>query len=82
MSEIFKKVKNITADFLKINPGEIVRESNFIDDLAADSIDTIELFMVLEEEYEIKIPDEDARELTTVDNVVTYIENKISSGRS
>jgi len=79
MSEILGKVKDVTADFLRINPDEIVKESNFIDDLGADSIDIIELFMILEEECGIEISDEDAWELISVENVVTYIENRIGN---
>jgi len=79
MSEILGKVKDVTADFLRINPDEIVKESNFIDDLGADSIDIIELFMILEEECGIEISDEDALELFSVENAVTYIENRIGN---
>lgn len=81
MSKIFEKIRNVTADHLRISPDEITEESNFSNDLGADSVDIIELFMVLEEECKIEIPDKDIQELITVSKAVAYIEDKISSSK-
>lgn len=69
-----EKIIQIIAETLKLQESEIKSESNFIDDLGADSLDTVELVMVLEQEFEIDIPDEDAEELITVSDVIKYVE--------
>ena len=72
--EIMVKVKKIIAEQLGVDEGEINNESHFIDDLGADSLDTVELVMALEEEFGIEIPDEDAEKIQTVGDVQKYIE--------
>ena len=73
-----EKVKDIISEQLGVKKEEIKPESSFIDDLGADSLDTVEVVMALEEEFGIEIPDEDAEKITTVGEAVKYIENKIS----
>ena len=72
--EVMGKVKKIIAEQLGVDEGEITNESHFIDDLGADSLDTVELVMALEEEFGIEIPDEDAEKIQTVGHVQKYIE--------
>lgn len=69
-----EKVKKIIIDQLGANPDQITPEASFIDDLGADSLDTVELVMALEEEFDIEIPDEDAEKITTVGQAIEYIE--------
>ena len=66
-------VKKIIADQLGVNETEIKNDSSFVDDLGADSLDTVELVMALEEEFETEIPDEEAEKITTVQQAVDYI---------
>ena len=68
------KVKEVIIDKLGVEEGKIAPEASFVDDLGADSLDTVELIMQLEEEFGIEIPDEDAEKMTTVKSVVDYIE--------
>ena len=68
------KVKEVVIDKLGVEEDKIVSEASFVDDLGADSLDTVELIMQLEEEFGIEIPDEDAEKMTTVKSVVDYIE--------
>ena len=70
----FDKVKEVIIDKLGIEDSKIETESSFVDDLGADSLDTVELIMQLEEEFGIEIPDEDAEKITTVQAAVDYIE--------
>jgi acyl carrier protein len=72
--EIMGKVKKIISEQLGVDEGEVSNESHFIDDLGADSLDTVELVMALEEEFGIEIPDEDAEKIQTVGDVQKYIE--------
>ncbi len=72
------KVKDIISEQLGVKKEEIKEESSFIDDLGADSLDTVEVVMALEEEFGIEIPDEDAEKITTVGEAVKYIEDKIN----
>lgn len=72
------KVKAIIVEQLGVKPEEITPTASFIDDLGADSLDTVELVMALEEEFSIEIPDEDAEKLTTVGMAIKYIEEKAS----
>ncbi|RMF09026.1 MAG: acyl carrier protein [Candidatus Neomarinimicrobiota bacterium] len=72
----FEKVKEVIIDKLGVEEGKIVPEASFVDDLGADSLDTVELIMELEEEFGIEIPDEDAEKITTVGAAVDYIESK------
>jgi acyl carrier protein len=73
MENVEQRVKKIIAEQLGVNEGEIKNESSFVDDLGADSLDTVELVMALEEEFETEIPDEDAEKITTVQQAVDYI---------
>jgi acyl carrier protein len=72
--EIFEKIREIAAEQLGIDESDITPDSSFVDDLGADSLDIVELIMALEDEFGMSIPDEDAEKLTTVQNVVDYIE--------
>ena len=69
-----EKIIKIIAEGLSVKEDTIKSESHFINDLGADSLDTVELVMVLEEEFDIQIPEEDAEELLTVGDVIKYIE--------
>jgi len=70
------KFKEIIVDRLGADPNEITPEASFIDDLGADSLDTVELVMAFEEEFDIEIPDEDAEKLTTVGAALEYLKQK------
>ncbi len=78
MSEktIEEKVKDIIVEQLGVNPEQVTREASFIEDLGADSLDTVELVMAFEEEFSIEVPDEDAEKLQKVGDVIDYIEGK------
>jgi len=71
---IEEKVRNIIVEQLGVDAGEVKSESHFVDDLGADSLDTVELVMALEEEFGIEIPDEDAEKITRVKDAIEYIE--------
>lgn len=71
----FDKVKEVIIDKLGVEEDKIVNDASFVDDLGADSLDTVELIMQLEEEFGIEIPDEDAETITTVQAAVDYIES-------
>ncbi len=73
MSDIEQRVKKIVADQLGVAEAEIKTESSFVDDLGADSLDTVELVMALEEEFGTEIPDEDAEKITTVQQAIDYV---------
>ena len=73
-----EKVKEIIVDQLGVNEKQVKPEASFIDDLGADSLDTVELVMALEEEFDIEIPDEDAEKITSVQNAVDYIKGQTS----
>lgn len=73
---IDEKVKEIISEQLGVKKEEIKEESSFIDDLGADSLDTVEVVMALEEEFGIEIPDEDAEKITKVGEAIKYIEEK------
>ena len=70
----FDKVKEVVIDKLGVEDDKIVSKASFVDDLGADSLDTVELIMQLEEEFGIEIPDEDAESITTVQAAVDYID--------
>ncbi|MFA6078336.1 MAG: acyl carrier protein [Candidatus Omnitrophota bacterium] len=70
------KIKQIIADQLGVKKEEVIENAKFVDDLGADSLDTVELVMALEEEFGIEIPDEDAEKLATVGDALRYIEEK------
>ena len=73
LENIEQRVKKIIAEQLGVNEAEIKIESSFVDDLGADSLDTVELVMALEEEFETEIPDEDAEKITTVQQAIDYV---------
>ncbi len=73
MSDIVERVKKIVVDQLGVKNEEVTTESSFVDDLGADSLDTVELVMALEEEFECEIPDEEAEKITTVQQAIDYI---------
>jgi len=71
--ELLKKIKSIASDKLSISEDQVTEEASFIDDLGADSLDTVELVMALEDEFSMDIPDEQAEKLTTVGKAMDYI---------
>ena len=73
MSSIEERVKKIVCEQLGVKEEEVTTESSFVNDLGADSLDTVELVMALEEEFETEIPDEEAEKITTVKEAVDYI---------
>lgn len=73
MDNIVERVKKIVAEQLGVNEADIKNESSFVDDLGADSLDTVELVMALEEEFECEIPDDDAEKITNVQQAIDYI---------
>ena len=70
------KVKSIIVEQLGVDEEEVTPDASFVDDLGADSLDTVELVMAFEEEFSVEVPDEDAEKLQTVGDVVKYIEDK------
>ena len=73
MSSVEERVKKIVAEQLGVKSEEVANDASFVDDLGADSLDTVELVMALEEEFETEIPDEDAEKITTVQQAIDYI---------
>ena len=73
MENIEQRVKKIVAEQLGVNEADVKNESSFVNDLGADSLDTVELVMALEEEFETEIPDEEAEKITTVQHAIDYI---------
>jgi len=71
---VVDRVQKIIAESLKVDEDKVTSDASFMDDLGADSLDTVELVMALEEEFDIEIPDEDAENITTVGEAVEYIE--------
>ena len=78
MSNIEDRVKKIVAERLGVKEEEVKAEASFVDDLGADSLDTVELVMALEEEFETEIPDEEAEKITTVQLAIDYINTNLS----
>ena len=76
MSDIEARVKKIIAEQLGVEESQVTNEKSFVADLGADSLDTVELVMALEEKYEVEIPSEELAELTTVGAVMEYLKNK------
>lgn len=74
MSDVAEKVKAIVVEHLGVEADKVVMNASFIDDLGADSLDTVELVMAFEEEFGIEIPDDAAEKITTVQDAVTFIE--------
>jgi acyl carrier protein len=79
MSTTEEQVKNIVAEQLGVKEEEVKNESSFVDDLGADSLDTVELVMALEEEFDTEIPDEEAEKITTVQQAIDYINAQTSA---
>ena len=75
MSDITDRVKKIVVEHLNVDESKVSDEASFIDDLGADSLDTVELVMAFEEEFEIEIPDEEAEKIATVEDAVSYIDS-------
>ena len=79
MENIEQRVKKIVAEQLGVNETEIKNESSFVNDLGADSLDTVELVMALEEEFETEIPDEEAEKITTVQQAINYVQSQVKA---
>tara|TARA_B100000941_G_scaffold290439_1_gene272447 strand:- start:2341 stop:2583 length:243 start_codon:yes stop_codon:yes gene_type:complete len=79
MSQNFEKIKEIIIDKLGVDENKISEDAKFIDDLGADSLDTVELIMQFEEEFNIEISDEDAETITTVGKATSYIEKQLEN---
>jgi len=79
MSSIEEQVKSIVAEQLGVKEDEVTNDASFVDDLGADSLDTVELVMALEEEFETEIPDEEAEKITTVQQAIDFIKARRSS---
>ena len=73
---MLEKIKSIVADQWGVDEDQVTEDASFIDDLGADSLDTVELIMAFEEEFDVEIPDEDAQKIKTVKDVIEYIESK------
>ena len=73
MSSVEERVVKIVAEQLGVNESEVTKASSFVNDLGADSLDTVELVMALEEEFDCEIPDEEAEKITTVQQAIDYI---------
>jgi acyl carrier protein len=76
MSEIADKIKQIVVEHLGVDADKVTLEASFIDDLGADSLDTVELVMAFEEEFEVEIPEDAAEKIATVKDAIEYIEKK------
>jgi len=74
MASVEESVKAIIVEQLGVNESDVVADAHFIDDLGADSLDTVELVMKFEEDFDIEIPDEDAEKIQTVQNAIDYIQ--------
>ncbi len=77
MQSVEEKVKKIVAEQLGVDEEEVTPEASFVEDLGADSLDTVELVMAFEEEFSIEIPDDDAEKIITVQNSVDYIKERM-----
>lgn len=77
MENIEQRVRKIVAEQLGVNESDIKNDSSFVDDLGADSLDTVELVMALEEEFECEIPDEDAEKITNIQQAIDYINSHL-----
>ncbi len=75
MSDIAEKVTDIVVEQLGLDRDKVKPESSFVDDLGADSLDTVELVMALEDEFDIEIPDEEAEKITTLQEAINYVKN-------
>ena len=73
-----ERVKNLVVTQLGVDTSKVTKEASFIDDLGADSLDTVELVMAFEEEFDLEIPDEDAQRMRTVSDVIGYLKDKVA----
>ncbi len=78
MSDVSEKVKAIICDQLMVDPEEVNADSSFVEDLGADSLDTVELIMEFEDEFGVEIPDEEAEKISTVGEAIAYLENLLA----
>lgn len=78
-TNIFDRVQGIVAQQLGVDKQQVTKEANFADDLGADSLDTVELVMAIEEEFSIEIPDEDAEKIATLGQAIDFIERAVTS---
>ncbi|KPL04559.1 MAG: acyl carrier protein [candidate division Zixibacteria bacterium SM23_73_2] len=76
MAAVAERVKEIIVEQLGVEPAQVTEGASFVNDLGADSLDTVELVMALEEEFGLEIPDEEAEKITTVGEAIAYIKNK------
>ena len=81
MAAVDEKVKQIIVEQLGVDEGEVTQNASFVDDLGADSLDTVELVMAFEEAFEIEIPDEDAEKIRSVQDAVDYIEKHAKAAK-
>jgi acyl carrier protein len=81
MASVEEKVKKIIVEQLTVEESEVTSTASFVDDLGADSLDTVELVMAFEENFEIEIPDEDAEKISTVKDAVAYITDHVKSSK-
>ncbi len=79
MSTVEERVKKIVVEQLGVKDEEVSNQSSFVDDLGADSLDTVELVMALEEEFECEIPDEEAEKITTVQQAIDYVNKHLNN---
>ena len=82
MSSIEERVKKIVVEQLGVKPEEASPEASFVDDLGADSLDTVELVMALEEEFDIEIPDEEAEKIRTIQQAIDYIKKNTANAEA
>ena len=80
MSTIEERVKKVVVDQLGVGEEQVTPEASFVDDLGADSLDTVELVMALEEEFDAEIPDDKAESITKVQDAIDYIKSNVSEG--
>lgn len=78
MASVEQRVKDIIIEQLGVDPEQVTNEASFVDDLGADSLDTVELVMALEEEFNLEIPDEEAEKIATVGDTIAYIEKGLA----
>jgi len=81
MASTEERVKQIIVEQLGVDEGEVTANASFVDDLGADSLDTVELVMAFEEAFDIEIPDEDAEKIRTVQDAITYIEQHTKASK-
>ncbi|MCE5271601.1 acyl carrier protein [bacterium] len=79
MADLAQKVKEIIVEKLGVDAEKVTDDASFVEDLGADSLDTVELVMDFEEEFDLEIPDEEAEKLTTVGSAIKYLEEKLAS---